>query len=152
MTLFYTTKEASQFRNKVAKIILAEINVETFNSFIVFAISFKHMLKTCFKVISQNCQKGFPILHCNSWSLLDFGHFFLILLSWLRSHVQSQQQKHKVRFGSSLRGGLVGGFVGGSSFGLFLQSVTKYLRLTLVFMWKSVPRGKFNRYFSGPFC
>ena len=33
-----------------------------------------------------------------------------------------------------------------------LQSVTKYLRLTLVFMWKSGPREKFNRYFSGLFC
>ena len=28
-----------------------------------------------------------------------------------------------------------------------LQSVTKYLRLTLVFMWNSAPREKFNRYF-----
>ena len=28
----YTTKEASRFRNKVAKIILAETNVETFNT------------------------------------------------------------------------------------------------------------------------
>ena len=31
---------------------------------------------------------------------------------------------------------------------LILQSVTKYLRLTLVFVWKSAPREKFNRYFS----
>ena len=35
---------------------------------------------------------------------------------------------------------------------LGLQSVTKYLRLTLVFMWKSAPQEKFNRYFSGLFC
>ena len=40
----YTTKEVSQFRNKVAKIILAEINVETSNTFISYAISFKHLL------------------------------------------------------------------------------------------------------------
>ena len=41
--LSYTTKEASQFRNKVSKIILAKANVETFNTFIDDAISFKHM-------------------------------------------------------------------------------------------------------------
>ena len=60
----------------------------------------------CCKLVlkySQNCEKGFTIFLCNSWSLLDFRHFFLILLSWLRNHVQSQQQKNKVRFGSSLR-------------------------------------------------
>ena len=33
-----------------------------------------------------------------------------------------------------------------------LQSVTKYLRLTLVFMWKSAPRENFNRYFWRRFC
>ena len=33
-----------------------------------------------------------------------------------------------------------------------LQSVTKYLRLTLVFMWNGAPRKKFNGYFSGRFC
>ena len=33
-----------------------------------------------------------------------------------------------------------------------LQSVTKYLRLTLAFMWKSVPRENFNRYFWRRFC
>ena len=42
--LSYTTKEASQFRNKVSKIILAETNVETFNTFIDDAISSKHVL------------------------------------------------------------------------------------------------------------
>ena len=48
----YTTKKASRFRNKIAKTILAETNVETFNSFVGYAISFKHILQTCFKVIS----------------------------------------------------------------------------------------------------
>ena len=33
-----------------------------------------------------------------------------------------------------------------------LQSVTKYLRLTLVFMRNSALREEFNRYFSGLFC
>ena len=33
-----------------------------------------------------------------------------------------------------------------------LQSVTKDLGLTLVFMWRSAPRERFNRYFSGLFC
>ena len=32
------------------------------------------------------------------------------------------------------------------------QSVTKYLRLTLVFIRNRAPREKFNRYFSGLFC
>ena len=64
--------------------------------------------------------RWFTIFLCNSWSLLDFHHFFLILLSWLRNHVRSQQQKNKVRFGSSLRGGVVGGSVRASSFGWFL--------------------------------
>ena len=40
----YTTKEASRFKNKVPKMILAETNVETFNTFIGYAISFKYML------------------------------------------------------------------------------------------------------------
>ena len=34
----------------------------------------------------------------------------------------------------------------------FLQSVTKYLRLTLVFMKNMAPRERFNCYFSGLFC
>ena len=130
---FYTTKEASRFRNKVPKIILAETNVETFNTFIGYAISFKHMLETCFKVISQNCEKGFTIFLCNSWSLLDFCHFFLILLSWLRNHVESQQQKNKLRFGSTLHGGVVGGSVGVSIFWWFLGGLDGFcwLRVTL---------------------
>ena len=33
-----------------------------------------------------------------------------------------------------------------------LQSVTKYLTLTLVFMWNSAPREKFNGYFLGLVC
>ena len=105
----YNTKEASWFRSKVPKMILAETDVEDFNTFTGYAVSFKHMLWTCFKVISQNCEKGFTIFLCNSWSLLDFRHFFLILLSWLRNHVQS-----------SLRVGVLGGSIGASSFGWFL--------------------------------
>ena len=35
---------------------------------------------------------------------------------------------------------------------LELQSFANYLRLTLVFVWNSVPQEKFNHYFSGPFC
>ena len=104
------------WRCYTTKVILAERNIETFNTFIGSAISFKHMLSTCFKVISQNCKKGFTIFLCNFWSLLYFCHIFLILLSWLRIHVQSQQQKNKVRFRSSLRGGVVRGSVGPSSF------------------------------------
>ena len=46
------------------KIILAETNVGTFNTYLGYEIS------------------------------------FLILFSWLRNHVQSQQQRNKVRFGS----------------------------------------------------
>ena len=87
----YSTKEVSRFRNKVPKIILAEKNVETFNTFLGYAIPFKHMLQTCFKVISQNCETGFPFFLWISLSFLDFGHFFLILLSWLRYHVQCHQ-------------------------------------------------------------
>ena len=36
--------------------------------------------------------------------------------------------------------------------GIDIQSVTKYLRLTLLFMWNSALREKFNGYFSGSFC
>ena len=80
----YATKEESILRIKVTKIILAEKNAP-----IGYAVSFKHMLQTCF--ISQNCEKGFSICLCDSWSLLDLRHVFLILLSWLLNHVQSQQ-------------------------------------------------------------
>ena len=34
----------------------------------------------------------------------------------------------------------------------YLQSVTKYLRLTPVFMWNSAAGEEFNRYISGLFC
>ena len=44
--------------------------------------------------------------------MLDLRYFFLILLSWLKKHVQSQQQKNKVGFGSSLRGEIIRGSVG----------------------------------------
>ena len=100
----YTIKEGSRFRNKDAKIILAETNVKTFKSF-------KHMLQSCFKVISQNCEKAFTICLCDSWSLLDFSHFILILLSWLWNNIQSQQHKNKVRSGGSFRSVVAGGSV-----------------------------------------
>ena len=38
------------------------------------------------------------------------------------------------------------------TFSAELQSVTKYLRQTVVFMGNGAPREKFNRYFSGHFC
>ena len=57
----YTSKEGSRVRNKVPKMILPETNVETFNTFIGYAILFRHTLWTCFKVISQNCEEGFTI-------------------------------------------------------------------------------------------
>ena len=40
----YTTKDASWFRNKVAKVILGETKAETFNTFIGYAILFKHVV------------------------------------------------------------------------------------------------------------
>ena len=134
----YNTKEASWFRSKVPKMILAETDVEDFNTFTGCAVSFKHMLWTCFKVISQNCEKRFTIFLCNSWSLLDFCHFFLILLSWLRNFVQSQQQKNKIKFGSLLRGGVVGGSVGASSFGWFLGGFGWFLLVEGDFGWFQV--------------
>ena len=39
-----------------------------------------------------------------------------------------------------------------SYFSSYLQSVTKFLRLTLDFMWNSAPREKFNHYISTLFC
>ena len=44
----------------------------------------------------------------------------VILLSWLRNHVKSQQQKNKVRFVGSLRGGIAGGSNEARSFKWFL--------------------------------
>ena len=95
----------------------------------------KTYLVNLFKVISQNCEKGFTISLCNSWSLVDFRHFFLILLSWLGNHVQSHQQENKVRYGSSLRGGVVGGSVGASSFGWFLGHFGWFLLVEDNFGW-----------------
>ena len=51
----------------------------------------------------------------------------VILLSWLWNHVQSQQQKNKVRFVGSLRGGMAGGSGEASSFGWFLGSFWWFL-------------------------
>ena len=70
--------------------------------------------------------------------MLDFRHFFLILLSWLKNHVQSQQQKIKVRFGSSLRDKVVGGSVGASSFGWFLGGFGWFLLVEGDFIWFQV--------------
>ena len=44
----------------------------------------------------------------------------VIIFSWLWNHVQRQQQKDKVRFVGSLRGGVAGGSGETSSFGWFL--------------------------------
>ena len=60
----YTTTKASQFKSKLSKIILAETNFETFSTYIGYAISFKHIFQTCFKVICQNCENGFTICLC----------------------------------------------------------------------------------------
>ena len=49
-----------------------------------------------------------------------FAIFFLILHSRLWNFVQSQQQKNKVRFDGSLRGGVAGGSGGAGSFEWFL--------------------------------
>ena len=70
---------------------------------------------------------------------------FLILLSWLRNHVQSQQQKSKVRFGVSLRGGVVGDSVGASSFGWFLGGFGWFLLGEGDFGWFQVV-GSFSSY------
>ena len=128
----YIIKEASRFRNKVAKIILAKKNIETFNTLIGYAISFK--------VIFQNCsqKKGFTICLCDSWSLLDFCHFLLILLSKLWNHVQSQLQKNKIRFGGSFRGRKAVGSVGASSFGWFLGGFGWVILLEDNFGWFQV--------------
>ena len=45
---------------------------------------------------------------------------YVILLPWLWNHVQSQQQKNKVKFVGSLRSGTVGSSGEASSFGWFL--------------------------------
>ena len=67
-----------------------------------------------------------------------FRHFFLILLSWLRNNAQSQQQKNKVRFGSLLRGEVVGGSVVASSFGWFLGDFGWFLLVEGDFGWFQV--------------
>ena len=48
------------------------------------------------------------------------GGCFCNLLSWLQNHVKSQQQKNKVRFAGSLRGGMAGGSDEARSFRWFL--------------------------------
>ena len=70
--------------------------------------------------------------------MLDFCHFFLILLSWLRNFVQSQQQKNKIKFGSLLRGGVVGSSVGASIFGWFLGGFGWFLLVEGDFGWFQV--------------
>ena len=98
------------------------------------------MLWTCFKVISLNCEKGSTICFCDSWSLLDFCHFFLILFFWLWNHVQSQQQENKVRSGCSLYGGVVGGSGGAISFGWFLGGFVWCLLVAGDFKWFQMVR------------
>ena len=51
----------------------------------------------------------------------------VILLFWLWNHVQSQQQKKRVRFVGSLRGGVVGDSGEASSFGWFLGGFLWFL-------------------------
>ena len=53
-------------------------------------------------------EREIKVCLCDSWSLLVFCHFFLILLCWLWNRVQIQQHKNKVRFSDPLRDG--GGF------------------------------------------
>ena len=55
-------------------------------------------------------EREIKVCLCDSWSLLVFCHFFLILLSWLWNHVQIRQHKNKARFCGSLGGGSGWGF------------------------------------------
>ena len=94
------------------------------------------------------CGSLWLIVVCGSRSLLDFGHFFLIPLSWLWNHVQRQQQKTKVIFGGSLHGRMGwggggggrerGGSVGASSFGWFMGGFGWFLLVEGDFRWLSV--------------
>ena len=59
-------------------------------------------------------------------------------LNSLNSIVQSQQQKTKERFGGSLHGGMVGGFVGASIFGWFLVGFGLFLLVEGDFRWFQV--------------
>ena len=85
----YTTKEASQFKNKVAQIMLAEMNIETSKTFLGYAISLKHMLWTCFNQQQKNKVKfggslrdkmvGISVgVSSFGWFLGDFGWFLLV--------------------------------------------------------------------------
>ena len=56
----------------------------------------------------------------------------------MRNHVQSQQFKNKVRSGSLLRGGVVGGSVGESNFGWFLGGFGVLLLVEGDFGWFQV--------------
>ena len=58
----YIIKEALQFRNKVAKIILAKKNIETFNTLIGYAISFN--------VIFQNCSRKKRVHNMPLWFMI----------------------------------------------------------------------------------
>ena len=53
-----------------------------------------------------------------------FCHLFQILLSFLSIHVQTQQQKNKVRIGGLLCGGVMGGSSGA---GLVIAYFVKFL-------------------------
>ena len=65
----------------------------------------------------RNCPQFAFVIHDHCQI---FAIFFLILHSRLWNHVQSQQQKNKVRFDGSLRGGVAGASGGASSFEWFL--------------------------------
>ena len=72
---------------------------------------------------------------CDSWLLLNVSHFFVILLSWLWNHVQSQQLKNNVRSGGLLGVAVVWGSVGVSSFGRFLGGFGGFLLVEWDFRW-----------------
>ena len=62
----------------------------------------------------------------------------VILLSWLWNHIQSQQQKNKVRSVRSLLGGVAGGSVEASSFGWFLGGFWWFLLVEGDIEWLQV--------------
>ena len=62
----------------------------------------------------------------------------VIVLSWLWNHVQSQQQKNKVGFAGSLRGGVAGGSGEASSFGWFLGGFQCFLLVACDIGWFQV--------------
>ena len=129
--------------HQVAKIILAETNVETFNTFVGYAISFRDMLSACFKVISQNCQNGFTIF-LSSFVPLNYmiiarfsplfpNSAFLIKKSCAKSTAEKQSKIWKLVMRWSGRDS-----VGASSFGWFLGGFGRFLLAEGDFRWFKV--------------